>query len=208
MRLKLLLVIGFLALMTSGCDLGPVGTPPPLTRPQARALANCQHTIKVSSSAYLSTKFAKMGDCADKILALQLAFENGLMTSAQFETALDLVRKACLKNFEAIGRASTTMTDLIFTNCSPVEDIIFNPSYDPLQFIALSSTPTFPSGPKLLGDIESVGDIVRYACLGGEIWMDTALFYNMPRFSRLLETADLNMEAIPLDERCFNGFTP
>lgn len=204
MRLKLLLVIGFLVLVTAGCDLGPVGTPPPLTRSQARAVADCQHAVKGGSSGFMAVKVAKLNDCGDKILALQLALENDLMTQAQFDKAIAKVRQDCLKGFDAVTRASTTLADLIFSNCTQVESLIFDSNYDPLKFIALGE-----NNPIELGPIETVDDIVRYACLGSELMIDTAVWLNFPRSGGLFDSVglastngDVIIPEIILDQRC------
>jgi hypothetical protein len=205
-RFNFFVLLGFLALVSSGCDLGPVGTPPPLTKAQARGVLSCQHTIKVASALFYNTKITKLGDCADKILALQVSLENGLITQSQFDKSIETVAKDCEKGFTAIGRTSTAMVDAIFGSCTPVEDLIIS-AYDPLQFVALGE-----SNPINLGSIESVDDIVRYACLGGELWMDLAVWFNVPRVGRLLDSVGLAefidsdpdglIPAVPLDPRC------
>lgn len=191
-----------LGLMSSGCDLGPVGTPPPLTLAQAKAVLACQHVIKVSAAGFMHVKLVKLGGCADKILALQLQLENGLITQAVFDAKIALVRVACLGLFDAIGKSSTALANAIVRTCSPVEALIIS-AYDPLQFVVVGDTTTFDGFPGFLGPIESLEDIVRYTCITGEVFMDIALFYNIPRLIPLLDIVGLDpFVDIPLDPRC------
>lgn len=200
MRAHYFFIIGVLALMSSGCELGPVGTPPPLTKLQVQALLGCQQTIKTSAATFMHVKVIKLGRCADKILELQLALENGLITQAQFDLKVALVRRQCLSLFESIGGASTVLANAILSSCSPVRNLIFS-AYDPLQFVVLG-TDISDGFPGFLGSIESIGDIVRYTCFTGEIFMDTALFYNIPRLVPLLDAAGLDLGDIPLHPLC------
>ncbi len=149
----------------------------------------------------MHAKVIKLGNCADKILDLQLALENGLITQAQFDIKVAIVRRLCLGLFEAIGAASTVMANAIVNSCSPVRNLILSP-YDPLQFVVLGDTDISDGFPGFLGEIGSIGDLVRYTCLTGEIFMDTALFYNIPRLVPLLDAAGLNLGDIPLNAMC------
>lgn len=196
--------LGLSALVVAGCDLGSVGTPPPLTRAEMNHVIDCQHTIKTTAAFFMSTKIANLGKCADKILAIQLAFENGFINQAQYEARLARAREDCLKLFQIIGTASTTMADGITVHCQSVEEVILGGSYDPLQFIALGASSTFPTGPSF-GSITSIEDIIGTVCFTGEIFVDFAVFYNVPRLVPLLDSAGLDLEDdIPLDNRCFN----
>jgi len=205
-RMTWLLAVGFFALLFGGCELSPDPSlsAPPLTRAQAHRVAGCQHAIKTAAAGFYTTKLENFGDCADKLLALQLALENGLMTQAAFDAAVAKARTDCQKNFYLISQASKHMADKIVGNCRPVEDLIIS-SYDPLQFVALGvafngESSSFPL-------IQSVEDIVPYACGGGELWIDLAFWFDAPRYPRLFDEL-LNSPVPALDSRCNNFISP
>jgi len=198
--LKTLFVAGVLGVLTAGCDLGPTGTPPPLSKAEATAVLNCQSAIKFWSSHFVAVKIASLGDCANKILALQVQLENGLITQAQFDQKVAKQRSDCDKSFKLITQASTDLVNQIHRNCDAPADagLIFS-SYDPLQFGALGANS--PSAPAIFGPIQSVEDIVRYECFGGEILVDTGVFYQIPRLVRSLDAAGISTEPLPISER-------
>lgn len=198
--------VGLLTLMLAGCELSPDPSlsAPGLSRARATAVANCQHTIKTSSLAFYTAKLAKLGECADKLLAIQVQFENGLLTQSQFDKAVAKAQDDCARNFILISIASKNMANEIVGNCRPVEDIIIS-SYDPLQFVALGAA--FNGESSLFPLIQSVEDIIPYACGGGEIWMDLALWFNAPRYPRLFDNF-LNNAFPELDSRCSGFLVP
>jgi hypothetical protein len=211
--LKTLFVAGVLGVLTAGCDLGPTGTPPPLSKTEATAVLNCQSAIKFWSSHFVAVKIASLGDCANKILALQVQLENGLITQAQFDQKIAKQRSDCDKSFKLITQASTDLANQMQRLCKPQEDLIIS-SYDPLQFVVLGSS----NPPGFLDPINSVDDILRYECIGGEIFADTTVFYQIPRLVPLLDSIGVSLEpasvlnkqpgdvGLFLDDRCFNGF--
>lgn len=204
-RVTWFLALGLLMAMLAGCELDPDPSlsAPGLSRGQVRGVTNCQHTIKTSSLAFYSTKLANLMECADKLLAIQVQFENGLLTESQFNKAVAKAQEDCARNFLLISIASKNLANEIIGNCRPVEDIIIS-SYDPLQFVALGAlfssetSGTFPL-------IQSVEDIIPYTCGGGEIWMDLALWFDVPRYPRLFDDF-LNNSLPQLDSRCTNFF--
>jgi hypothetical protein len=201
-RVTWFLGLGLMMAMLAGCQLDPdpFFSAPGLSRGQAAAVANCQHTIKTSSLAFYTAKLAKLGECADKLLALQIQFENGLINQTAFNKAVAKAQDDCARNFILISIASKNMANEIVGNCRPVEDIIIS-SYDPLQFVALGAT--FNGESNSFPLIQSVEDIIPYACGGGEIWMDLALWFDAPRYPRLFSDF-LNNQFPQLDSRCNN----
>ena len=205
-RVTWFLALGSFMAMLAGCELTPDPSlsAPPLTRAQAAGVANCQHTIKTSSLAFYTAKLAKLGECADKLLALQIAFENGLINQTAFNKAVAKAQDDCARNFVLISIASKNMANEIVGNCRPVEDIIIS-SYDPLQFVALGAA--FNGESSIFPLIQSVEDIIPYACGGGEVAMDLALWFDAPRYPRLFDDF-LNNSFPELDSRCNNFIAP
>ncbi|HEY1373570.1 MAG TPA: hypothetical protein VGH50_13960 [Candidatus Binatia bacterium] len=205
-RVTWFLALGLFLALLAGCELEPDPSlsAPPLTRAQARSVTNCQHTIKTSSLAFYSTKLANLMECADKLLAIQIQFENGLLTESQFNKAVAKAQEDCAKNFAAVSIASKNLANEIIGNCRPVEDLIIS-SYDPLQFVALGAA--FNGESTEFPLIQSVEDIIPYTCGGGELWMDLALWFDAPRYPRLFD--DYLNNALPqLDSRCTAFFIP
>jgi hypothetical protein len=216
--LKTLFVAGVLGVLTTGCDLGPTGTPPPLTKAEATAVLNCQSAIRFWSAHFAAVKIASLGDCANKILALQVQLENGLITQAQYDQRIAKQRSDCAKSFNLITQASTDLVNQIHRNCDAADGAgLILSSYDPLQFGVLGANS--PSPPSILGPIQSLEDIIRYQCIGGEFFVDTQVFYNIPRLVPLLDSIGVSLEdirplssrspgdvAIFLNDDCFIGF--
>lgn len=200
------LALGWLLLTLAGCELSPDPSlsAPPLTRAQAAAVANCQHTIKTSSLAFYTSKLSKLGECADKLLELQIQLENGLINQTAFNKAVAKAQDDCARNFALISISSKNLANEIVGNCSPVEDLIIS-SYDPLQFVALGAA--FNGESSSFPLVQSVEDIIPYVCGGGELWMDLALWFDAPRYPRLFDDF-LNNQFPQLDSRCNNFFGP
>src|SRR5689334_8725037 len=95
--LKTLFVAGVLGILTAGCDLGPPGTPSLNSKTEVTAVLNCQSAIRFWSSHFVAVKIASLGDCANKILALQIQLENGLITQDQFDQKVAKQRIDCAK---------------------------------------------------------------------------------------------------------------
>jgi hypothetical protein len=215
--LKTLFVAGVLGVLTAGCDLGPTGTPPPLSKTEVTAVLNCQSAIKFWSSHFTAVKISSLGDCANKILALQVQLENGLITQGDFDQKVAKLRSDCNKSFKLITQASTDLANQMQRLCKPpaIENAIIS-AYDPLQFVALGAS----NPPGFLDPINSVDDILRYECIGGEIFADITVFYQIPRLVPLLDSVGISLEPVSvldqepgevglfLDDRCFNGFPP
>lgn len=202
MRATWFLALGLFMAMLAGCQLDPDPSlsAPGLSRGQVRGVVNCQHTIKTSALAFYAAKLANLMECADKLIAIQIQFENGLLTESQFSKAVAKAQDDCARNFLTISIASKNLATEIIGNCRPVEDIIIS-SYDPLQFVALGAT--FNGASSSFPLIQSVEDIIPYTCGGGEIWMDLALWFDVPRYPRLFDDF-LNNEFPQLDSRCNN----
>jgi hypothetical protein len=212
--LKTLFVAGILGVFTVGCDLGPTGTPS-LNKAQVTDVLNCQSAIKFWSSHFVAVKIASLGDCANKILALQIQLENGLITQEQFDQKLAKQRSDCDKSLKrGLAEALHLSRQIGRSLGNPAIEALIISAYDPLQFVVLGAS----NPPGFLDPINSIDDILRYECRGGEIFVDATVFYQIPRLAPLLDLVGISLEAASLkdkhpgdvglflDDRCFNGF--
>jgi hypothetical protein len=207
MNLRLpLALLSVSIIIAAGCDLGPVGQPPPLTKKEVRKVLSCQEAVKEEGRHFTKVKLAGVEECLDKVLEAQLEFENGLISESQFNQKLDKIRKDCRKEYREIRKASKELVDEIIDECGPVEAIVFS-DYDPLKFDALSSFNGTLFNP-------SVQDLAGWTCGVKEIIVDFAIFFQVPRMYELLgilgeefyiELGDVRIPhpELILDPRCF-----
>jgi hypothetical protein len=183
----------------------------PLTQKQVTAVLKCQDTIKEQGEDFTETKLEDLEDCLDAVLTVQLDFENGLISQAQYNAELGGVRQYCLNQYQSIGKASTHLINRIIKDCSGVASIILpatKSQYDPLEFGATGI------------NYDNVTDLAGAVCEAKELAVDFAVFFEVPRMANLLDILDndttgsqsgtfsiegpngTEIPNIPLDPRC------
>ncbi len=172
--LAILLVV--ISLIGAGCVFFSTPPDPGLTKPVIDSILECQEQIKKKGRAFIEAKLGNLEDCLDKVLKIQLLYENNLITESEFETRLAATRQTCLNKYNNITGASFTLANDISAKCQPA--IIYTTSYDPLQFQALASA----TGISITNGNELGGAI----CKAKEAIVDIAVGLQVPRMHELL----------------------
>lgn len=198
------LLVGATFFTMAGCKISPPNPPTtPLTQAQFNKVSDCQAAIKKESLDFTEAKTKKLQRCVDNVIDLQLRLENGLMTQAQYDVALEKQRANCARAYEVINKASTNLIDGINYFCKPIESLILGPD-DPLQLQAFYAD-------ALGGTVDEIEDVGSLICGIKELSVDVLLGFEAPRLCHALEAlgpgffvdgGSFCLPAIPLDSRC------
>jgi hypothetical protein len=190
--------------LVAGCQVFPAPVPPvPLTKAEVAAVAKCQKSVKKAQIAFVKAKLGALESCVDGVLNVQLPFENGLTTSADFDAGIAKMRPKCTKRYAKVTAASTKLVDAILKACVPVETFVLGP-YDALRF---------QSATDVIGDPAlSIVDFAGSLCTWTAEFVDAQLWHAAPRLIELLGylgpefivmvDVSSGLPNTPLDPRC------